>query len=115
MWCTQCGAEYRPGFTVCSDCNLALVDERPPPPPPEPEAAAPGTGPDLAGHGLVEYDLIELSDEETTLLELLLRGADVEFTWESPRRLLVAATAADQVDEILDYVDASSTADGGAS
>jgi hypothetical protein len=25
MYCPQCGAEYRDGFTKCSDCHLALV------------------------------------------------------------------------------------------
>ena len=29
MYCPQCGVEYRPGFTECSDCHVALV-ERPP-------------------------------------------------------------------------------------
>src|SRR5436309_780194 len=28
-FCPLCGAEYRPGFKECSDCALALVDERP--------------------------------------------------------------------------------------
>lgn len=26
MWCPKCGAEYRPGFTVCSDCRVPLLD-----------------------------------------------------------------------------------------
>ena len=26
MICPSCGAEYRPGFTMCSDCGVALVD-----------------------------------------------------------------------------------------
>jgi hypothetical protein len=26
MTCPQCYAEYRPGFTMCSDCRVALVD-----------------------------------------------------------------------------------------
>lgn len=29
MFCPQCRAEYRPGFTRCSDCDMALVDSLP--------------------------------------------------------------------------------------
>lgn len=27
-YCPNCGAEYRPGYDRCSDCHVALVDER---------------------------------------------------------------------------------------
>lgn len=30
MFCPQCRVEYRPGFTHCTDCEVALVDELPP-------------------------------------------------------------------------------------
>lgn len=39
-YCPRCGAEYRPGFTECADCLVALVDE-PPAAPPEPETYKP--------------------------------------------------------------------------
>jgi len=29
MFCPVCRAEYRPGFTRCSDCEVGLVHERP--------------------------------------------------------------------------------------
>ena len=29
MFCPVCRGEYRPGFTVCSDCDVALVAELP--------------------------------------------------------------------------------------
>jgi len=29
MFCPRCGAEYRPGYTTCSDCQVFLVAERP--------------------------------------------------------------------------------------
>jgi hypothetical protein len=36
MFCPQCRAEYRQGFTHCSDCEIDLVDQLPvPQPPPE--------------------------------------------------------------------------------
>jgi len=28
-WCPECGAEYREGFTKCSECQAALVDVPP--------------------------------------------------------------------------------------
>jgi len=31
MFCPECRAEYRPGFTHCSDCDVDLVHERPEP------------------------------------------------------------------------------------
>jgi hypothetical protein len=34
MYCPLCGAEYRPGFSICSDCQVGLV--------PDPPAAASG-------------------------------------------------------------------------
>lgn len=51
MYCPECGAEYREGFTECSDCRLALVWQKPPesePEPPELDHAPPLRGdPDL--------------------------------------------------------------------
>ncbi len=29
MFCPNCKAEYRPGFTKCSDCGVALVERMP--------------------------------------------------------------------------------------
>ncbi len=36
-WCPECGAEYREGFTRCSDCDVALTDA-----PPQPAEASAG-------------------------------------------------------------------------
>jgi hypothetical protein len=35
MFCPECKAEYRQGFTECSDCKVPLVHELPPEPQPE--------------------------------------------------------------------------------
>ena len=34
-YCPGCRCEYRPGFDVCSDCGVDLVDELPPESPPQ--------------------------------------------------------------------------------
>lgn len=39
-WCPKCGAEYRPGFTMCADCRVALIDH-----PPDPTGPADQTAP----------------------------------------------------------------------
>jgi hypothetical protein len=47
VYCPKCGAEYREGFTECSDCRLALVWEKQDLEP-EPDNAPPARGdPDL--------------------------------------------------------------------
>src|SRR5262244_2695265 len=33
MYCPECKAEYRPGFTHCTDCDVDLVAELPKPKP----------------------------------------------------------------------------------
>lgn len=35
MFCPECRAEYREGFTECADCKVPLVPELPPEPEPE--------------------------------------------------------------------------------
>ena len=39
MYCPKCRAEYRDGFTRCSDCDVQLVDALAPPHPESAEAA----------------------------------------------------------------------------
>lgn len=50
MFCPECGAEFREGFTECSDCHVPLVWEKPPEVEPDSrlDAMSPGRGqPDL--------------------------------------------------------------------
>lgn len=37
MYCPQCGAEFREGFTECSDCQVPLTNAPPPVEAPEPD------------------------------------------------------------------------------
>ena len=48
MFCPQCKAEYRPGFTRCADCKVELVDQLPEAPSPEPYESV-WTGEDREG------------------------------------------------------------------
>lgn len=41
MFCPNCGAEYRPGFQRCTDCDVDLVDQLPERRKAKPESAGP--------------------------------------------------------------------------
>ena len=41
MFCPHCKAEYRPGFTICADCEVDLVDALPEPESKEPNPLIP--------------------------------------------------------------------------
>jgi hypothetical protein len=58
MFCPQCRAEYRPGFTHCTDCDVDLVNE------------------DVA---VAEYRQVRKSEPPHKLTEQLWRGADAHF------------------------------------
>lgn len=65
MFCPNCRAEYRPGFTVCSDCDLELVDELDPA---ATEAEAGGEG-DFDPFALEPFHETWSSDELAVLLD----------------------------------------------
>ena len=51
-WCPECGAEFREGFTRCSECGVLLVNE---PPPGTEQPAEPGPEwVEVAGYTTVE-------------------------------------------------------------
>jgi hypothetical protein len=65
-WCPQCGAEYREGFTQCSECQVALVNVPP----------AATEGPAAPGPAWVEvasYTTVE----EATLAQGVLNEQDI--------------------------------------
>ena len=75
MICPVCGAEYRPGFTRCYDCEVPLVDTLPQP---EPEPTA---RPERHSVRLVDpVSVFRCADPGTVAVaESILRSADVPF------------------------------------
>ena len=63
MFCSKCKAEFREGFVICDDCNVALVEELPP----EPETA------------FVDYEevLVTFNPAEIALMKSLLESEDI--------------------------------------
>lgn len=79
MICPNCGAEYRPGFTRCYDCDVTLVDALPEPEPePVPESAA---NPRRRPVRLIDPVSVFRSADPGTIAvaESILRSADVPF------------------------------------
>ena len=74
MICPECGAEYQPGFTWCSDCQVDLVE-----PGAEPEVAAAPPGPDPGR--LADPVCVYRSTQRgrLPLAESLLRSAGIPF------------------------------------
>jgi hypothetical protein len=95
LWCPSCGAEYRPGFSECTDCGVPLASEPPPPPTPEETERA------VRSHDEVEYVLDDDSADTQAALGLRLRGQDVRFLFDAGR-LVVAADDEAKVDLILE-------------
>jgi hypothetical protein len=59
MYCPICKAEYRPGFTVCSDCDVQLVSELPEDPPEDETNELPTVGDLYSPNNEVELALIK--------------------------------------------------------
>jgi hypothetical protein len=92
-WCPGCGDEFRPGFDRCPDCDLELIAA-----PPVPAASPP------VDHGLVVYELADWTRETRLEAELLLRAADIVWSWDGTELHVPAAREA-EVDQIIDGLD----------
>ena len=76
-WCPKCGAEYREGFTLCADCGVALVAQRPEGPPGEEGDSR--MGPDWEAAGTFS------SYEEAELAQGFLRSNGIDAEVLDPR------------------------------
>ena len=74
-WCPKCHCEYREGFAVCGDCDVALVDSLPP----RTEARhdtvrQDSTGPFLPGDDVVEVATLGIVEAELVAAQLRVAG-----------------------------------------
>ena len=74
VWCPSCGAEYRAGIPYCSDCRVALTDERPT---------------SLTSAGTSTEDLVELGEWPRLQAQILRNrletaGISVLADWSGP-------------------------------
>ncbi len=109
MFCPVCRSEYRPGYTICKDCDVELVPELPP----EPELE------------YVEYEeiLATHSPGDRLLLKSILDAEDITYFIQGeyvaayvyhavPMRLMVRKDQVEKAVEILKDLDLSFTFGG---
>lgn len=89
-WCTECGAEYRIGFTRCADCDADLSHD----PPSMVESR----------HDIVEYDLANWVSEQYTELNEQLDLSRIVYRWRGTTLEVPGAHEA-AVDELIDAID----------
>lgn len=87
MICPNCGAEYRPGFTRCHDCQVELVERLPS----ETSAASQPVEPSAPSRRVELVTVFTSNDVgRVTLAESLLRSAGIVF---ASRNRMVRDTA----------------------
>jgi hypothetical protein len=96
-FCMQCAGEFIDTVTICPDCDIELVGERP-----ADHLEAAGDGSDADGQ--VQYELHEWAVESRVMLEQLLGSAGIRHAW-SGTDLLVAAAVEARVDSLIDQVE----------
>jgi tetratricopeptide (TPR) repeat protein len=114
MFCPKCKAEYRPGYTVCADCEVPLVEQLPvEPEPEEPEDAMPFP----PGTELVHI-LDTFNPGDTALIKSILDAEGIRYWLEGdysaqyiyhsiPTRLMVPSDQAEKAREALKQLDLS--------
>jgi Putative prokaryotic signal transducing protein len=106
MFCPKCRAEFRKGFSICSDCEIPLVDELPPEASPEPEPKPEYI--DYA-HLLSTYNLADIA-----LIKSVLDGEDIVYYFQGesftylmvqPTKLMVSKDDIERAKELIDELE----------
>jgi Putative prokaryotic signal transducing protein len=102
MYCPKCGAEYRDGFTLCSDCDEALMNEPP---------AAPAATPNFSH---LEEILSTIDSGQIALVKSILEAERIHYVAQGehshflqspiPVRFLVAQEDIARARELLDFL-----------
>jgi uncharacterized RDD family membrane protein YckC len=95
VWCPACGFEYRTGFSWCPDCEVLLVDKRPP-----------RVMPPMADHDQLEYDLSDFAPERREAVTFWLVTSEIPFEWEPDGLLVVPSKWQLEVDAIVESMEA---------
>lgn len=109
MFCPKCKAEYREGYTICSDCDVPLVHELPP----EPEIE----------YGEYECILATCSPTDRALLKSIFDAEGIKYYFDGehaapyiyyavPVRLLVEKDQVSKAIDILKDINLSFVAGG---
>jgi len=110
MFCPQCKAEYRVGFTRCSDCDVELVKELPVDPPPVSETDHPQLVVVRTYPSHVDADLARTALEAAGIDSMVESddqgGQSPGLAFTRGIAILVKSEDVDLADEILD-VDAA--------
>lgn len=107
-YCPRCGTQFREEVlgdwfetaVRCADCALTVTEA--------PLMLARGSDEDEVQYDLNEWEMPERSAATTALLEV-----DIPYRWEADLVLVVPAVAEDEVDLLLDELDAVEEADEG--
>jgi hypothetical protein len=78
VFCPKCGAEYRPGFSRCTDCNVELTESplEKSPGPPEPESHKPLV-PIYVCHNPAELPVVKSLLTQAGI-EFMVRGEQIQ-------------------------------------
>ena len=82
MYCPECKAEYREGFTSCSDCQIPLVSELP-------DDAKVGQKGDLEGYIKFEPVLATHNQGDIAIIKSILDNENIQYHFKDEAMNLV--------------------------